>query len=336
MVLSRRLLLAVLGALLLVAPAAATPIEEKLERLQREIDQASRREGVLTSQIQAMDVQIAVLQNKVDAAGAKLAGLERELARWQVRLDRVTAVYRAQTERQQDLQEQLDEAKVVLARRLAAIYQEGTPDAMAVILGAESMDDAISQIEFVQQVGDHDRMVARRVMAMRDRMIEQRNRTRRVRGQLLTASKEVRERTAEAREVHTELLASKNTLSTARSTKRNALSRVRDTKLEFLREQAALRAESARIAAKIRGAQTNSSARPSAGGLIWPCVGTVTSGFGPRWGRMHEGIDIAAPVGTPIYAAASGTVIAAGWFGGYGNFTRTDISPRSSSRWDSS
>lgn len=58
----------------------------------------------------------------------------------------------------------------------------------------------------------------------------------------------------------------------------------------------------------------------SSTGFIWPAQGMLTSGFGFRWGRVHQGIDIAAPVGTPIWAAASGTVVYAGWNdGGYGN-----------------
>lgn len=54
-------------------------------------------------------------------------------------------------------------------------------------------------------------------------------------------------------------------------------------------------------------------------GYIWPTKGVLTSGFGWRWGRMHKGIDIAGPVGTPIVAAADGVVVSAGWnSGGYG------------------
>jgi len=55
-------------------------------------------------------------------------------------------------------------------------------------------------------------------------------------------------------------------------------------------------------------------------GYIWPTRGTFTSGYGWRWGRMHRGVDVAGPVGTPIVAAASGVVERAGWnSGGYGN-----------------
>ncbi len=55
-------------------------------------------------------------------------------------------------------------------------------------------------------------------------------------------------------------------------------------------------------------------------GYIWPARGTITSGYGWRWGRMHRGVDVAGPVGTPIMAAGSGVVAEAGWnSGGYGN-----------------
>jgi murein DD-endopeptidase MepM/ murein hydrolase activator NlpD len=61
--------------------------------------------------------------------------------------------------------------------------------------------------------------------------------------------------------------------------------------------------------------------------MIWPIEGTLSSPFGPRWGRVHEGLDISAPGGTPIKAAASGTVIlmqSEAESGGYGLFTCVD------------
>ncbi|NEQ20914.1 MAG: peptidoglycan DD-metalloendopeptidase family protein [Microcoleus sp. SIO2G3] len=55
-------------------------------------------------------------------------------------------------------------------------------------------------------------------------------------------------------------------------------------------------------------------------GFIWPAKGVLTSGYGRRWGRMHKGIDIAASVGTPVFAAGPGVIVSAGWnSGGYGN-----------------
>lgn len=50
-----------------------------------------------------------------------------------------------------------------------------------------------------------------------------------------------------------------------------------------------------------------------------PVNGTLTSDYGTRWGKMHNGIDIGAPSGTIIYSAASGTVTFSGWQDGYGN-----------------
>ena len=61
--------------------------------------------------------------------------------------------------------------------------------------------------------------------------------------------------------------------------------------------------------------------RGGSGGLIRPTRGQLTSPFGQRWGRLHAGIDLAAPAGTPIYAAAAGQVILMAPTGGYGNYT---------------
>ena len=59
--------------------------------------------------------------------------------------------------------------------------------------------------------------------------------------------------------------------------------------------------------------KTSPTVKPRKGFFIWPAKGTLTSRFGMRNGRKHEGIDIAAPKGTPIHSAADGKVVFSGW-----------------------
>jgi murein DD-endopeptidase MepM/ murein hydrolase activator NlpD len=57
---------------------------------------------------------------------------------------------------------------------------------------------------------------------------------------------------------------------------------------------------------------------PVVGGWQLPVQGVVSSAFGPRWGRHHDGMDLAAPTGAPVHAARPGTVRRAGEMGGLG------------------
>lgn len=56
--------------------------------------------------------------------------------------------------------------------------------------------------------------------------------------------------------------------------------------------------------------------------VVFPTTGRFTSGFGPRWGAMHQGIDIANNIGTPIYSVMAGTVTEAGAAQGFGQWVR--------------
>ena len=88
-----------------------------------------------------------------------------------------------------------------------------------------------------------------------------------------------------------------------------------------------LETKQAQIQARLAGTSGSVAAGPirrGSGQFIWPVNGAVSSGFGMRWGRLHAGVDIPAGEGTPIRAAASGTVAVLqgdGASGGYGNYT---------------
>ena len=89
-----------------------------------------------------------------------------------------------------------------------------------------------------------------------------------------------------------------------------------------------LEAASQKIANQLAAAQGRYAGdlpiRRGNGSMIWPVNGPMSSPFGPRWGRLHAGIDISAGEGTPIHAADSGRVVlmqGTGASGGYGNYT---------------
>ncbi|MDP8961056.1 MAG: M23 family metallopeptidase, partial [Actinomycetota bacterium] len=90
------------------------------------------------------------------------------------------------------------------------------------------------------------------------------------------------------------------------------------------RERAAKAAAAAATRARSPGRLVGGSGGSPSGvvgttGYIWPRCATVTSEYGRRWGRMHQGIDIDGDTGNPIYASKAGTVIFAGRSNGYGN-----------------
>ncbi len=91
---------------------------------------------------------------------------------------------------------------------------------------------------------------------------------------------------------------------------------------EVQNEAAALAGSDANVRGILRG--STGTGKVSGSGLVWPLRGRLTSGFGYRWGRLHAGIDIAAPKGTPIHAAKAGTVVFAGQMSGYGNVVIID------------
>jgi murein DD-endopeptidase MepM/ murein hydrolase activator NlpD len=333
----RRSLLVVGLALALVfaAPAAGDDIEDqkaavdaRIAALQAEITSSKQQEGVLTSQLSAVVSELGAAQAAVEEAESSLGVLEAELAAEQERLVRLTALLGEQTRRLQRLQAEYRRAVGVLEARVRTIYVEEPPDVLSFLVSASSFDDLIDNYEFVNRIGAQDRQIAYQVAAAKRKAAAERLATSRTRRLTAATVSVISARTDEARAARDRLASNRDTLTSTRELKASALVDSRETREEYLTEVEALAAQSAALAAAIRESQAGTGSAgigaPSAAGLIWPVDGVVVSGFGMRWGRMHEGIDIAAPSGTPIRAAAAGTVIHSGWLGGYGNLVVLD------------
>ena len=332
---ARRLVCSLILVLLAAAPASGglydrkQSLDDRIASLQSKLAQAQEREASLSAEIASVSERIRSLESEVGDVSARLASLEEDLALHQRKLDALTELYDLQSERLAFLRDQYAIAVDRLSARLVAVYEGGEPSTLDVLVQAQSFSDILEQLDYLGSIASQDRGIVKHVTGARDHMRDLRARTGKTKARVAAVTRVVRVRTEQQRSLKNQLVAQQQGLAAARRERRSSLASVREDARHYASEAAALQAQSANVAAQIQSSQatvtySSSDSTPSASGLIWPVSGPVVSPFGWRWGRMHEGIDIAAGYGTPIVAAASGVVIYAGWMGGYGNLIIVD------------
>ena len=318
---ARRLALVLIAGLVLASPAAGD--DNKLSDVQARLAATRAKESRLTTQISDVTSQIRSLERKVGDVSQKLSVLERDLALHQRRLDRLNELFNFETERLNFLRRQYASVLRQLNLRMIDIYETRDPTLVEVILESKSFQDVLDQIHYLEAIARQDKRIAATVADARNDVHLARERTKTIRTRVHPETQVVAVRTQQQRDAKNQLLASQGSLAASAAGRRGACI---DTQAGEGTDRGGERVRS-------RGRGYPRPARGGPGsdrhdsfvrGLIWPVSGPVTSPFGYRWGRLHAGIDIGVPYGTPIHAAASGTVVLAGWTGGYGNYTCID------------
>ncbi len=317
--------LALAAYLVLPLPGATAPLSKRIDEKRAQLDQTKHKEGVLTTTIQSYSNRIEGLKGEISATETRLGRVQRSLDDQKNELLEVRDRLEGARDRLERLRTELATARRVLAARLVEIYKADAPDALTVILEADGFGDLLERAEFLDRISDQDREITDEVRGLRDHAEKQADQLASLEHrEQLAAERILRERDQIA-SVQEQLVSSRSQLASARNDRRGALAQVRDSKHELEGDLAALEAEQARVASALQGAGGgNTFAGPikqGSGQLIWPVNGPVVSPFGTRWGRLHAGLDIAVPAGTPIRAADSGRVVLMGWVGGYGNYT---------------
>jgi murein DD-endopeptidase MepM/ murein hydrolase activator NlpD len=318
---SKRLMLALCGALVACACAAATGgsasgqgLQQKLNSTQNKLSHVQAHAGVLTgrishesAQLQQLTTQVAALRNKEASVAAELAQRQAELDQAQARLDA--------------LKRRLHAAVHILEQRLVAIYETNEPDLITVLLQAHGFDDLLARTQYLQTLQHQDNDIVSRVRELRNEMQVTVNTVRAARDDIAARKQELDATKARLKERTTELAA-------ARRKQHATLAQVRKQQDDLEGDLSDISQKIAEQLSAGAGALPAGPIRAGGHGLIWPVNGPITSGYGPRnignGYEFHPGIDIGVPTGTPIRAAASGTVSIAGPEGGYGNYTCID------------
>ena len=309
-------------------------VDSEIGRLRDRAAAAEQQAGVLTEELSAVAGRVRELQAGVDAQQARLSVLEGQLSQARARLATLDRTIATQTARLERLRGEYRIALSRLEERLRYLYMTDGPDVLSFIVGTSSFTDILDNLELLSRIGRQDKRIATQVREARDGVAEARRETRAARTEQARVEAFAASAASEQRGVVTRLVASRDALVVAQREKSATLASIEDDQSDIHGEIEDLEAQSASLAEQIRqGAAAlhavvpvDAAGRPPIGNgvLGWPVSGPVVSGFGMRGGRMHEGIDIICSTGTPVVASGAGTVIWAGWRGGYGNLVVVD------------
>lgn len=316
------------GATLSLGSPGGTPSRETLASRSAKKKQAQQKLRHLNAKIREVRVQKRNAEVRERTFAVRLQDTQLQLSETKQR------IYAAET-KLRDAVDKLDEAKAqlavvrarleqrnrLLARRLVAAQRRGTVTYAAVLFRASDYWDFLSRKRFMARVVSYDVQLVNAIRRDEADVVRWRNR--------LAA------RTAEQKEILSYLAdqrALRESLMASQSAQLEAAARDAARYEQMLAE---LEANSSEIQAFIQRLEATPAGRrraaiPFRGGFWRPVNGRISSGFGMRFHpilhrtKLHTGVDFSAPTGSPIHAAARGTVIHAGWWGAYGNAVIVD------------
>lgn len=296
-----------------VMQASGETVEElkkKQEKIQQEIEETKKEIEAMQKETKNLDNQIKELDLRVSSAASELTSVENEL---QILNSEIEGTMESLKEAEINIEERTE----TFNQRLRVMYKNGNAGYLEVLLSSANIKDFLSRQEMIQSIADYDKELIKYMKEQRDIIEDKKVELEAQRASVETtkAKLEDRKRTLERASRDKELLMADIALDI------KAFEKEYDKLNDFAKE----------IESQIVKLQKNTG--PYSGGkMAWPVPGhsRISSPYGYRIHpifkvkKLHTGIDIPAPTGTSITAAAAGTVIYSDWLGGYGKVVMLD------------
>ncbi len=282
--------------------------ESKKEEAQAAVDQLStEKENILAviaeldAQVEAYNTQIIELESQKETLNANIETTKGELA---VAQEEETAQYEA------------------MKLRIKYAYENGNVEYLDTLFSTSDLSDMVNKSEYVEQIYEYDSDMLANLIDIKKKIADY---------QL-----ELENDLAAVEEIEAEVADNKAAIEIMIEGKQVQAKNYNESIEEYEAQVAAIQADIDATNEKIAAAEAAAAAAAAASGnaviyytggsFQWPVSngGTVTSPYGPRWGRMHQGIDIACSTGTPILAGESGTVIASEYSSSMGYYVLID------------
>ena len=287
----------------------------------------------LQIQMQEMEARRAKARREAEAASDNLNAtvyrlhqVQRDVNHLEGRKEWLEYLIQENTTKLAEAKKQKDERMAAFRQRLRDIYIAGQVNYLDVLLGASDFRDFASRMYLLKKVLTQDSTLINEVTTASEKMVKR--------------QKMLDECMSDVRINERDLSARKHDLNEVREERAQILYKKNEEKQQAEYEYERLLELSESVANMIRQMESNGmigSAPPAQAPpqvskyrFIWPCRGEITSYYGwrthPIFGttKYHSGMDIAVDYGTPIKAAAAGTIIYSGWLGGYGNTIMID------------
>ncbi len=302
------LALSLLISLSVTGTALADDLEDQLADLQRQAEEQQAKTNEASAKVESVSERLRQIQEELRVATAEYKEVKGQL-------DSVEDKISDNTELLQKTEADLKVKNKKLQQRVRDIYINGQISYVDVLFGAKDFADLMTRMDVLKRIIKHDYDLIMKVK-------EEKATVENTRAQLEKDK-------AEAEVLVTDAQAKRAKVEDKESEQQVLLDQAihdRDTSERMYEEIMAASQEVANMIRRSHMSSAGYSGAPAgAGGMIWPISGPITSEFGwrthPIFGtaRFHSGLDIGGDYGMPIYAAASGTVIYAGWISGYGN-----------------
>ena len=268
--------------------------KERREQLQAEIDQREAEAGSLEDEAQALNKNMVVLRAEIAKLDKEIAEIESQVRTAQARID--------------SLQSEIDKIQKVATRQAVSLYKSGATETLDALLNARSLTELDNRVEMLGVAAQENTgalvqfgRLQVEIEAAHQDLYDKKEELEGVRGEQEKYYATLNEQHAKLQEKIAQI--------EAQLGEKYALEDHLDADIRAM-EQKILEKTTLHSVA-VLGKSTQ--------GYIWPLNGNITSYYGPRWGRMHTGIDIDGTTGQPIVASNSGTVILASSYSGYGN-----------------
>jgi murein DD-endopeptidase MepM/ murein hydrolase activator NlpD len=326
----RVVLLACAALLLAASTAIAGPLEQQLAQTKAKKRQIHAKLAGIVQSHARLQNEVSSLSDQIARINVPLAGTADQITYLQSLIQHRQAAivdlkqqFAASKSQIAALDSQRTDAQQRLAEHAVIQYENQSPQLAAVATGATSMQDIVDRQSALTNLDGGLAQIVGMISSTERQTRIARAHNHDLRSQISGDERQLREELAQVTQQQAALEQQRSAVARLRTTRAAALTQLNSQRVDLVKDDDQLDSDETTIRHIIAHGGTFSGAAPpglTSAGLIWPVNGPISSPFGMRWGRMHEGVDIAVGYGTPIHAAQSGIVTYAGWENGYGNF----------------